>query len=434
MARLIFFIFSCIPFSLLLLALYRSTITPELITAVVVFYAGLVWYLRRNAHHRKTLTSLTAVLNLAASGELHHRATHTKGYGLAAEMAWAINELLDFVETYFKEVKLCFIRVNKQDFSREAKATGLPGDFSESLRSINQAILAIKENLSYTEQNSLTGKIHDINLHALRKDLFKSESDVRSIQEDIEDVDRIAKENSSVAQDSGRSIKQMSANLHQSTEQIQQLQQQTDVLQEASAAVSNALNLISDIADQTNLLALNASVEAARAGEAGRGFAVVADEVKKLSNRTKDTATEVYEVLGSLNSQVTSIREATHSSNALSLQVTEQLDDFLELFQSLESSSRQTSEKVALVVDHAGSAVVRISQVIYKQNLYATLEEFITHDGVSVAESIDALKAKADEYGVPCRELLLAVDNYVSSEDADGEQLVGRLQKIEQEA
>ncbi|MDX1398623.1 MAG: hypothetical protein R3204_08860, partial [Oceanospirillum sp.] len=136
----------------------------------------------------------------------------------------------------------------------------------------------------------------------------------------------------------------------------------------------------------------------------------------------------------SLNSQVTSIREATHSSNALSLQVTEQLDDFLELFQSLESSSRQTSEKVALVADHAGSAVVRISQVIYKQNLYATLEEFITHDGVNVAESIDALKAKADDYGVSCSELLLAVDNYVSSEDADGEQLVGRLQKIEQEA
>lgn len=434
MARILFFVFSLLPCSLLLVALLRDSVSLELLLAISIFYLSLVWYLRRNARHKATLASLTVVLNRAASGELHHRATHTKDYGVAAEMAWAVNELLDFVETYFKEVKLCFIRVNKQDFSREAKSTGLPGDFSESLESINKAIVAIKENLSFTERNSLTGQIHDINLQSLRADLFHSESDVRSIQTDIADVDLIAKENSNVAKESSQSIKQMSANLHQSTEQIGLLQRKTEALSEASEAVSKALNLIGDIADQTNLLALNASVEAARAGEAGRGFAVVADEVKKLSNRTKDTATEVHSVLSSLNEQVASIRDATLSSSSLSSEVTGQLDDFLQLFNALELSSAQTSEKVALVADHADSAVERISQVIFKQNIYALLEEKITREDLSLLEAQESeILLKANEFNQPCQTLAELVIRYDASGGMlAGEELVGRLKKLEQ--
>ena len=433
MARVMFFIISLLPCSLILVAFVRDSFSLELFLAVSVFYLSLGWYLQRQSRHKRTLTSLTTVLDKAASGELHHRATHTKDYGVAAEMAWAVNELLDFVETYFKEVKLCFIRVNKQDFSREAKPTGLPGDFSESLKSINQAILAIKENLSFTEQNSLTSQIHDINLQSLRTDLLHSESDVRSIQTDIADVGMIAKGNSDVAKESSDSIRNMSANLHQSTEQIGLLLKRAEALSEASNAVARALNLITDIADQTNLLALNASVEAARAGEAGRGFAVVADEVKKLSNRTKDTATEVHEVLGSLNEQVGSIREATLSSSALSMEVTEQLDDFVQLFSSLEHSSAQTSEKVALVADHADSAVERISQVIFKQNIYALLEEKITHQSHShLEEQISEVQLKAEGYSNDCKSLAELVACFSAEEGRlTGDSLISQLKKLD---
>lgn len=50
------------------------------------------------------------------------------------------------------------------------------------------------------------------------------------------------------------------------------------------------------VSSETSLLALNASIQAAAAGEHGRSFAVVADEIGKLSDASKQMATEIINI------------------------------------------------------------------------------------------------------------------------------------------
>lgn len=99
------------------------------------------------------------------------------------------------------------------------------------------------------------------------------------------------------------SIQQTASNAKKTDQRTEELRMQLERMQKTTAEnknavdiIANRIGIVNEIAFQTNILSLNAAVEAARAGENGRGFAVVAGEVRKLSERSKEAASDIHEL------------------------------------------------------------------------------------------------------------------------------------------
>lgn len=83
-------------------------------------------------------------------------------------------------------------------------------------------------------------------------------------------------------------------------EGIENIANQTKTTNASAVKISQAADIITNIADETNLLALNASIESARAGEWGRGFSVVADQISKLAAQSNESARQIGLVIDEL--------------------------------------------------------------------------------------------------------------------------------------
>jgi methyl-accepting chemotaxis protein len=184
--------------------------------------------------------------------------------------------------------------------------------------------------------------------------------------------DEVAK----VTEQAENNMASMKLNLEFVTTLKSSLDAASKVIQELSSEsmhIGEVLDVIQGINEQTNLLALNAAIEAARAGEHGRGFAVVADEVRSLAIRTQKSATEINEMIVSLQrkaSEAVNIVEgnleyADQSVNQ-TVTTTESLQQMLvslETINDMSSSIATASEEQSTVVKEVAQNIVNIADM-----------------------------------------------------------------------
>ncbi len=180
----------------------------------------------------------------------------------------------------------------------------------------------------------------------------------------------------SAAEEVSASMEEMVANIKQSADNA--LHMEKMALQAASKAktsgeavsqtvaamtkIAEKILVIEDIASQTRILSLNATIEAARAQEHGKAFSVVASEVRKLSETTKNAATEINELATS------SVTIARHAGDMLK-ELVPNIEKTAELVQEISASSREQSAGAGQI----NSSIQQLDQVI--QENASTSEE-----------------------------------------------------------
>ena len=337
-----------------------------------LIFSFFVWTTSLKPIH--TIERMQAVLTSSRKGQLHHRVTETAGLGEIGKAAWELNDFLDLIETYFKEVNTCFKLVSEGVYYRKALSKGLPGQFASSLEKVNVAIRAMEENSSWINRNELASKLHAMNTANLLTKLKLNQQDLVSISDEMDEVEKTANSNREVAAKSLASVSELSGELSGMNDRVQDMAQAAQTLGAESAAITSAVQIISEIADQTNLLALNAAIEAARAGEMGRGFAVVADEVRKLAERTKNATTEVGETIGRFKTQVAAMVDETRTASTLTAAAPAQMSDFKASFGEFAQGAADTIGRVSRTKDRSFGSLVKMDHIIYMQNAYSAVE------------------------------------------------------------
>ena len=122
-----------------------GVIMPSLLTMGAVL--SVVWWRQSRSVDRLLLEKLLSASQEWRQGSVDVRVTHIGGKGtVTQQLAWALNDLLDQVETAQIDLYYSMAYVTYGDFSRKSYPAGLHGGFATALKQLN----AVAKTLSVT--------------------------------------------------------------------------------------------------------------------------------------------------------------------------------------------------------------------------------------------------------------------------------------------
>ncbi|WP_186446157.1 methyl-accepting chemotaxis protein [Paenibacillus cremeus] len=190
-------------------------------------------------------------------------------------------------------------------------------------------------------------------------------------------------------------------------------------LNSRSTEIAEVGRMISEIASQTDLLALNAAIEAARAGEQGRGFSVVASEVRKLSEQAGQFATQISELIRSVQQDIKHTAESMDTSMQRIGIGVEKVQaagaSFRELVSSSERVNQQICEVAAVAEEMSASSeqiTASVTQMAYTASASSEQCQGVAATTKEQLAAMQDISQSAHSLGRTAEELQLAAGRF----------------------
>ncbi|MFJ8089274.1 methyl-accepting chemotaxis protein [Lysinibacillus sp. NPDC095746] len=253
------------------------------------------------------------------------------------------------------------------------------------------------------------------------------EETATGIQQIADSANTAAESSISASQASERGnhvVQQVIAQMELINDSVEQIGTTINGLHLNTKKISDIVNLITAIADQTNLLALNAAIEAARAGEHGKGFAVVADEVRRLAEQSSQSATEIYNLISTIqadsNASITVMEKGKEDVKA-GMEFTNEVGEiFKEILTSSEEVASQireisaASQQISASSEEVAASVNNIKQSAEQSSEFSANVSSATQEQLTTMQEV---KEASSSLGKTAEELQVLVAKFKLEND-----------------
>lgn len=333
-------------------------------------------------HEFKVEQQIKLLIAAAAKGDLSKRISIDPLKALApssflGHISRDLNELMEVASLAVVDTQGALSALVEGYTDRESEID-LPGSFGELSGQVK--VLSCHLEMLIIEKKELS-KWVDFNTQGvfqisrkLQENAHHQSELTDPIRTDVDNLSHVNQKIQKAACSLNNGVNQAEQGAQQARQFTKRLVESYQQMSESNVNISDAVDMVEQVAFQANLLALNAAVEAARAGEQGKSFAVVASEVRVQAMRAAKAAADIksyvngnvehvesgienVDAWGSSIIELLSVFSAA-DNDEFSRSLSEQLkgvDQLIESIRSMDSLAQQSETLVESLSDSAES-------------------------------------------------------------------------------